>query len=124
VPPWLRACRINGSRFVADLPGATAAQPLASRKELDRSCSTKVACTDLPAWHIFHLPLAAHSSVGARGRRTLVVGDLACAILRRVLCHAGNDGGRKGRGRWVPLRCSPPSTWKAWCRRLRNQGDF
>lgn len=25
--------------------------------------------------------------------------DLACAILRRVLCHAGNDGGRKGRRR-------------------------
>jgi hypothetical protein len=38
-------------------------------------------------------------SVGARGRQTLVVGDLACAILRRLLCHAGNDGGRKGRGR-------------------------
>jgi hypothetical protein len=25
--------------------------------------------------------------------------DLACAILRRVLCHAGNNSGRKGRRR-------------------------
>jgi hypothetical protein len=66
---------------------------------LDRSCSTKVACTNLPAWALILFAIGGTPSVGARGHRTLLVGDLACAILRRVLCHAGNDGGRKGRRR-------------------------
>jgi hypothetical protein len=99
VPPWLRACRTKGSRFVPDLPGVTAAQPLARSQGVGPVVLDKSRMHGFAGVAVILFAIGGTPSAGARGRRTLLVGDLACAILRRVLCHAGNDGGRKGRRR-------------------------
>jgi hypothetical protein len=63
-------------------------------------------------------------SVGARGRQTLVVGDLACAILRRVLCHAGNDGGCKGPRALSAAPLQPAIDLKGLVSSLGKSGRF
>ena len=96
VPPWLRACRTKGSRFVPDLLGATAAQPLARSQGVGPVVLDKSRMHEFAGVGTYFICHWRHTIGGRARHRTSLVGDLACAILRRVLCHAGNDGGREG----------------------------
>jgi hypothetical protein len=89
----------QGSRFLPDLPGATAVQPLARQQGVGPVVLDKSRMHGFAGMALILFAIAGSPSAGARGRRALLAGNLACAILRWVLCHAGNDGGRKGRRR-------------------------
>lgn len=91
MPPRLRSSHNQGQPFCTPLARSAGARRRQGRKELDRSCSTKVVCTALPPWHSFYVPLAGHHRRAREARGTSQAGDPASAILRRILCHAGND---------------------------------
>jgi len=80
---------------------------------------------DFAAQQAFYLPLMTHHWRAREASRFAGRRKRGAAIFRRILCHAGNDGGRRGRavdrrggGRHQPSDLAP------WRRPFKKAGDF